>query len=247
MEYHLVYLLLAGLCLNALGKSIQEDVSGDEAMHNPDLFEGDILGVDVDEDKNAVVEKHRIWPNGRIPYTIDPKLTPQIPQIKEAMQHYADKTCIRFVPKEDKDMQYIRIFPGRGCYSHVGKTLNDQPLSLGAGCFKFGIIVHELGHSVGFYHEHSRSDRDDYLNIHYENIQTGMESQFVKLRPKQNQLLTPFDYDSIMLYGETVFSKSHYDGLKTMTAKDGRKLKEVTDKPGLSESDIIRISKLYKC
>ena len=63
------------------------------------------------------------------------------------------------------------------CYSHVGKTLNDQPLSLGAGCFKFGIIVHELGHSVGFYHEHSRSDRDEYLNIHYENIREGKMQQ----------------------------------------------------------------------
>ena len=74
-----------------------------------------------------------------------------------------------------------------------------------------------------------------------------MEDQFVKLRPKQNQLLTPFDFDSIMLYGETVFSKSHYDGLKTMTAKDGRKLQDVGDKPGISKSDIERITKLYKC
>ncbi|GBN12877.1 Zinc metalloproteinase nas-13 [Araneus ventricosus] len=146
--------------------------SGDEAMHNPDLFEGDILGMPPG-DRNAVVEKHRVWPNGRIPYTIDPKLKPQEPQILEAMRHYRAKTCINFVPKEEKDIQYVRIFPGRGCYSHVGKTLNDQPLSLGPGCFKFGIIVHELGHAVGFYHEHSRSDRDDYLNIHYENIQKG--------------------------------------------------------------------------
>ncbi|GBM69053.1 hypothetical protein AVEN_205578-1 [Araneus ventricosus] len=76
---------------------------------------------------------------------------------------------------------------------------------------------------------------------------SGMETQFVKLRPKQNQLLTPFDYESIMLYGETVFSRSHYDGLKTMTAKDGRKLKDITDKPGLSKDDIERISKLYNC
>ncbi|GBN12884.1 Zinc metalloproteinase nas-15 [Araneus ventricosus] len=146
--------------------------TGDEAMHNPDLFEGDILGMPPD-DRNAVVERHRVWPNGRIPYTIDPKLKLQEPQILEAMRHYRAKTCINFVPKEEKDVQYVRIFPGRGCYSHVGKTLNDQPLSLGPGCFKFGIIVHELGHAVGFYHEHSRSDRDDYLNIHYENIQKG--------------------------------------------------------------------------
>ncbi|GFR12632.1 astacin-like metalloprotease toxin 1 [Trichonephila clavata] len=246
MTWKAVLLTLALLSLKCYSKNIDSSDSGDEAMQNPDLFEGDILGISSANERNAVVEKHRVWPNGRIPYTIDPKLKPQEPQIKEAMQHYADKTCIRFVPRTD-ELNYIRIFPGRGCYSHVGKTLSDQPLSLGAGCFKFGIIVHELGHAVGFYHEHSRSDRDDHLDIHHENIQKGMESQFVKLRPKQNQLLTPFDYDSIMLYGETVFSRSHYDGLKTMTAKDGRKLKDVTDKPGLSKDDITRISKLYNC
>ncbi|XP_015909146.1 astacin-like metalloprotease toxin 5 isoform X2 [Parasteatoda tepidariorum] len=234
------------LCiLHTFNNCISSSIPGDGAMHNPDLFEGDILGFDP-YDKNAVVEKHRIWPNGKIPYIIDFALRKQEPQIKEAMQHYADKTCIRFVPRTD-EVQYVKIFPGKGCYSHVGKTLNEQPLSLGAGCFKFGTIVHELGHTVGFFHEHSRSDRDDFLNIHRENIRQGMESQFVKLRPKQNRLLSPFDFDSIMLYGETVFSKSHYDGLKTMTAKDGRKLEDVYDKPGLSKDDILRIKTLYQC
>ncbi|GIX78380.1 astacin-like metalloprotease toxin 1 [Caerostris darwini] len=245
MAWKKVLFVLMVVCATCFSKSIDLE-SGDEAMHNPDLFEGDILGISPNEDRNAVVEKHRVWPNGRIPYTIDPKLKPQEPKIEEAMRHFEAKTCITFVPRTDEG-NYIRIFPGRGCYSHVGKTLSDQPLSLGAGCFKFGTIVHELGHAVGFYHEHSRSDRDEYLNIHYENIQKGMETQFVKLRAKQNQLLTPFDYDSIMLYGETVFSKSHYDGLKTMTAKDGRKLEEVNDKPGLSIDDIRRIKKLYNC
>ncbi|XP_015906299.1 astacin-like metalloprotease toxin 5 isoform X1 [Parasteatoda tepidariorum] len=237
--------LIIGLASTCYGRSI-DDVAGDEAMQNPDLFEGDIAGFDPHTDRNAVVEKHRVWPNGKIPYIIDPALKEKEPQIKEAMKHYADKTCIRFVPRTD-ERQYVKIFAGRGCYSHVGKTLGEQPLSLGAGCFKMGTLLHEMGHTVGFFHEHSRSDRDDYLNIHYENIQKGMEDQFVKLRPKQNQLLSPFDFDSVMLYGETVFSKSHYDGLKTMTAKDGRKIVDVNDKFALSKDDILRISKLYQC
>ncbi|KAG8195898.1 hypothetical protein JTE90_001133 [Oedothorax gibbosus] len=246
MKWQETVLLLCAVCAVATSRSIVDDDGRDEAMQNPDLFEGDILGISSEGDRNAVVAKHRVWPNATIPYTIDPALKLQEPKIKAAMQHYEDKTCIRFVPRTNQ-VQYVRIFPGRGCYSHVGKTLSDQPLSLGPGCFNFGIIVHELGHSVGFFHEHSRSDRDDYLDIHWENIQKGEESQFERLRPKQNQLLSPFDYSSIMLYGETVFSRSHYDGLKTMTAKDGRTLQEVTDKPGLSDDDVIRIQKLYKC
>ncbi|XP_035219250.1 astacin-like metalloprotease toxin 1 [Stegodyphus dumicola] len=145
---------------------------GEVALENPNLFEGDILRSSFNNDRNAVVAEKRKWPNARIPYTIDSKLKKQESLIKEAMDHYANKTCIRFVPRKD-EKQYVNILKGKSCYSHVGRTSRAQPLSLGPKCYKFGIIVHELGHAVGFFHEHSRSDRDDYINIHYENIQPG--------------------------------------------------------------------------
>lgn len=56
------------------------------------------------------------------------------------------------------------------CYSKVGKTGGVQALSFGKGCFQHPTLVHELGHSIGFFHEHTRSDRDDYLNIHWSEI-----------------------------------------------------------------------------
>ena len=37
-------------------------------------------------------------------------------------------------------------------------------------------------HTMGFYHEHSRSDRDDYINIEWDNISDGREDQFETYR-----------------------------------------------------------------
>ncbi len=56
----------------------------------------------------------------------------------------------------------------------MGKRGNGpQAISIGKNCDKFGIVVHELGHVVGFWHEHTRPDRDDWVTITRENIMTG--------------------------------------------------------------------------
>ncbi|KAL0186337.1 hypothetical protein M9458_018007, partial [Cirrhinus mrigala] len=46
-----------------------------------------------------------------------------------------------------------------------------QAISIGKNCDKFGIVVHELGHVIGFWHEHTRPDRDDHVSIIRDNIQ----------------------------------------------------------------------------
>lgn len=42
--------------------------------------------------------------------------------IAAAMQEYATKTCVHWVPRNADDYDYIYIVPDRGCYSMVGKT-----------------------------------------------------------------------------------------------------------------------------
>lgn len=60
------------------------------------------------------------------------------------------------------------------CCSFVGKRGNGpQAISIGKNCDKFGIVVHELGHVVGFWHEHTRPDRDRHVIIIKDNIMTG--------------------------------------------------------------------------
>ncbi|KFM81502.1 Astacin-like metalloprotease toxin, partial [Stegodyphus mimosarum] len=67
------------------------------------------------------------------------------------------------------------------------------------------------------------------------------------MKPQEILLTSPYDYDSIMHYGELSFSKDKKKGLKTMTAKKkGVVLRGVGEKV-LSREDINRIQKLYKC
>ena len=63
------------------------------------------------------------------------------------------------------------------CCSFVGKRGNGpQAISIGKNCDKFGIVVHELGHAVGFWHEHTRPDRNEWVKIIKENIQEGKQN-----------------------------------------------------------------------
>ena len=61
------------------------------------------------------------------------------------------------------------------CYSRIGRDPGDieQKISIGIGCERIGTVVHEIMHSLGFFHEHTRPDRDEYIKIDWENIEQG--------------------------------------------------------------------------
>ena len=162
--------------------------------------------------------------------------------IASSMQEYTKNTCVEWVPKTNADTDYVYIMPDRGCYSMVGKTGGRQTLSLGNGCIQKGIIIHEMMHAVGFFHEQSRSDRDDYITIMWNNIQPGMAGQFEKYSTATIQALgSDYDYTSIMHYGPKAFSKN---GLPTIVPKH-----KVTigQRSGFSSVDSYKINALYGC
>ena len=62
----------------------------------------------------------------------------------------------------------------------VGRTGGKQGMSLGNGCVYTGTIIHEFLHAIGFYHEQSRPDRDDYIYVNWNNIQSGTINKLLK-------------------------------------------------------------------
>lgn len=215
------------------------------ALHNPDLFQGDIIGIEDNDVRNAIPSDNLRWPGGKVYYVLDASISHLQGKILEAMRKISSSTCITFEQRSSQN-NYIRFFKGEGCYSHVGCTGGSQPLSLGKGCEFVGTIIHEILHALGFYHEQNRSDRDEYLEIYWNNIQKGMESQFTKLAPNQNRLLTSFDHYSIMIYGEYSFSIKPGQ-LQTMKAKSGTVIKDPYEKQDMTNSDKQRVNTLYKC
>lgn len=91
-------------------------------------------------------------------------------------------TCIRFVPRTSQSDYIVIRTTGSGCNSNVGHTGGPQVVSLDDGCLHVGLVVHELMHAAGFYHEQARTDRDDFVAINWSNIEEGKKRIFVALK-----------------------------------------------------------------
>jgi len=60
------------------------------------------------------------------------------------------------------------------CSSPVGYLHNTySTVSIGPRCVQKGAVMHELLHSLGFFHEQTRPDRDNFVTIHFDNIMPG--------------------------------------------------------------------------
>ncbi|XP_035705615.1 zinc metalloproteinase nas-4 isoform X2 [Folsomia candida] len=223
-----------------------------DPIHLANLYEGDIAMTSTEflmqKEKNAVIlDKHK-WNRGIVPYTISADfVSDERATIARAMSEYHAKSCIRFKPKspQSSDRDYLAIVKGQGCSSHVGRLGNgEQILSLGAGCVSVGIALHEMMHALGFWHEQSRPDRDQYVTVYYENIKEGMAYNFHKQSWANVQNLSrDYDTGSIMHYGAYAFSKGK--GLPTILPKNPNE--QIGQRREFTVTDIKKINTLYKC
>ncbi|KAF3833105.1 hypothetical protein F7725_026770 [Dissostichus mawsoni] len=210
------------------------------------LLEGDLLAPKT---RNAMKcwSQSCLWKKGSgglvtIPFTTSSQFTRSERQkITNAMNAFHRKTCLRFVPRRNQ-YDYISIENKGGCYSSLGKTGGRQVLSINRrGCVYHGTIQHEINHALGFQHEQTRSDRDSYVRINWQNINPQMAYNFK--RHATNNLNTPYDYTSIMHYGRTAFSIQR--GKDSITPIPNPNV-QIGQRKGMSRWDIVRINKLYQ-
>ncbi|KAM3913712.1 tolloid-like protein 2 [Leptodactylus fuscus] len=197
----------------------------------------------------ATSRTERIWPGGIIPYIIQGNFTGHQRAIfKQAMRHWERYTCVTFIERTDEESYIVFTYRTCGCCSYVGRRGGGpQAISIGKNCDKFGIVVHELGHVIGFWHEHTRPDRDEHVTIVRENIQQGQEYNFLKMEPGEvNSLGETYDFDSIMHYARNTFSRGlYYDTIRPRQPLSH--IQTIGQRMRLSRGDIAQAKKLYKC
>ncbi|NXX36121.1 ASTL metalloendopeptidase, partial [Nicator chloris] len=210
------------------------------------LQEGDIAPR---RGRSAINCRNCYWPRSsdgivRIPYVLDPTYEEsEVKGIHDAMAEFEALTCINFV-KRRTERDYLSIKSADGCWSYHGRVGGEQTVSVRkGGCMVKGIIQHELEHVLGFFHEHSRSDRDNHVKIMWEYISTADRPNFKKSE-NSNNLGLPYDYSSVMHYGP--FSLSNTTGKATIVPiPDGSV--HIGQRQGMSNLDLAKINKLYNC
>ncbi|XP_074093841.1 protein tolkin-like [Cotesia typhae] len=250
-NYHFFLLFISDNAYESVGFSATITTSRDNETHQTESLE---LNDKFNRSKKSVVLKDTefLWDDGIIPYEFEDVYTgPQRRLILQAMRHWEEASCITFVKRNEKLHRSYLFFTKINCRccSVIGRVNNGKGIiSIDDDCGQFGTILHELGHAIGFFHEHEHPDRDLYVKINFENIKDDDNYLFTKLDLESVSTLDqPYNYDSIMHYSS--FSSSKGSGKKTIVPL--RKINgtnpDIGQRIKLSEGDISAANLLYKC
>ncbi len=213
-----------------------EDIGNGEFLYNSDIILSEKMLSDAPpapfdpkaapsaaeaDQKLALWGSTNKWPNNTVVYVLGNLNSNLRSNLNEAFRRWTSKTNIKFKERTNESY-YVTIYESTNVCSGCGRasfgvqgTRGTVQLGYRASA---SLIAHELGHTLGFVHEQTRSDRDNYVIIKWDNIQSGMEGNFRK--SSSAQLLTrKFDINSIMMYHPYGFSKN---GQPTITLLNGQ-------------------------
>ena len=182
---------------------------------------------------------HRRWDDGVIPYTIHSNARHYRSNILQAVQEWNSKTPIRWQPRTN-EKDYVefseKLAQGQVCTAHLGRHGGKQGIFLVPRCNNQNSVLHEMGHALGFIHEHQRDDRNEYVQILWDKIdqQFGYAWRIHWERVKWHAPMSAYDFTSVM----------HYDG-SFIQARPGYHPPHIGRGYKLSAKDVAGTWKLY--
>ncbi|CAF0851656.1 unnamed protein product [Adineta steineri] len=189
------------------------------------------------------------WPRAVVPYEFISGIDYRVQQnVLTAMQHWHQRTCIRFEPYDsqrhwDINAKITIEDTGSGCATFVGYRpsssgyLSSYSVYLPMQC-PLGSAIHELGHVIGFYHEMARTDRDLEIRLYFSLMSSSEATQYdIMPNPMPGYYGQPYDLGSIM----------HYYPTDVMEARDSRRQFLMGQRTGLSFLDSKLANLGYHC
>ena len=129
------------------------------------------------------------------------------------------------------------------CSSPIGmQGSGEQSVVVSDQCIT-GDVIHEIGHTVGLWHEQSREDRDDYIRVVFDNIEPKDVHNFNQ-HVSDGDDVGDYDYGSIMHYGASYFSKNGLPTIEVLKI-ESPDAGSIGQKNGLSAGDIAEVNLLY--
>ena len=211
----------------------------------------------------ALKNVDELWPEGLVKYQLASGIYTESKEVvrntlKELQSKLGD--CIRFQETDRGNRIFVNWSRHRS-WSWYGYQGNVQNLDLKNGHFTPGIIQHEFLHAIGLLHTQARMDRDNFVQIFWENIHPDDKQNFEK--HDSNHFGLPYDFHSLMHYGEYACNicgyrngvriKTHDPNMQSVREESERKLlschyfQVIGQRNGVSPGDIQLVRKLYNC
>lgn len=153
-----------------------------------------------------------VWPNGVVPYRISNKLSASAEQkVRAAIEAWNSIGAVTMIERTQATAaafpNFIDFIDASQCASWVGfQNIGAQSIYTGDKCSE-GSMIHEIGHALGLLHEHTRPDRDSYVQVNWNSISPDKAHNFDVLADAIP--LREYDYSSIMHYGSHFFSNDN--------------------------------------
>lgn len=185
------------------------------------------------------------WPRGasglfEMPYVIETDPENRVPPTIESFNQLM-AGMFRAVPRTT-ETDYVAFnltvsTGGVSCSSSIGRIGGRQGINGHQSC-SVGVLLHEIGHALGLWHEQQRVDYPRWVTVDLAGVDPSFASNY---RGVSNQRdIGHYDYASIMHYQATAFSKTGAVVMDSVPPGIG-----FGQRAGYSRGDIDALKRLY--